>query len=1157
MIMTTPAPNLIPDDDNAQSLGDLRDIDFLNYIQKNFPAAAPPEELYPGDAAYLTSMGYNPNNISPDLDYGQRQEFTDQLRKAWSSRTREGLETEPQYQFQTPMSRVMSASEEQGRANPAETDVFFDESKYMGDADKLAREAGMRMLPGVERPTYTGPPGMSAGFRGGGGMPQKEKFASAPEGVQKLMYHVPQSPDYKRAMEFALSQSPEFKDAAPNYDWGVEVEPHKEKVMYRDPNHGDQYTYLFQPGLDGFDVKQEGPKLGAMGLVGVATAVFSGHPVAGPALTDTMLWMGFRTKELRDARENKLLKKTIVNPETGEETTEDWSDREIRLQGLKESAFIFGASLLTPVMISALARTGRVIDPGNPAFETVKGLGLDKEALVAGTEILKAVFKEMSEKEGGEAAGKILKTLSAPEIIAYARNLQQTGKLTKLRDLPKDQVNNWVDRLYAPGAESIEGGALQLQMVKYAETESGPTAELIKTMLRRKRDLIDELRKGQLKQAGYDELAEITELTNPKAAVEGGLNIIGATEAAKRGLIESAKDELKAIETKALTLGKEASEGGVPGSTLATNLREGIQKLQDNAFAATSKRYDAVWEKIAAESTDPLRPFEVDIIPLMNYAKNRVKEMKQSVLADLQLVEGGGNILKQLGRTREIKNAKGEVVGYERSPFATFQNDIVLLRKFERQAKTQGNYQLEFELSTLKDQMVSLRRDTLMSAARNMTNKKEGQGILTELADLEMTYAKNIGLWRKGFIGNLMERTKGSTKGMFGQYKMNDITFLNNVLSNSFTKKEIEPLLKLVNQREDIRLMFVDAVRGRYKNELELNQGQPLTPEQHRSFQRDNKEALDNFLIESEKAMFDTAETASIGIKTQQRQQQAIIDRLNKTPWGVKLTSDDLTKEPQTIFNKMWKSGGTTDKFDANTQLFEILNSKEAGEQGKEAIKSFKGRVLRDLDEKANIFGTQGDGTISTEGLNTYMKKHGALLEIWGGKEFVQSMDTLQTMSRFIDDLPIKGARAGERGFYQMVLSNLARVIVGMFTREGRALTAIQVVGGKMGLNRIMADLAEGEKLATRVKATAWMRDPKLLETIRRSLVLGELYTGQPNVIGEAVPKANMPAGESDIETAPVIPPILRGLETYDTYESYNVGGKVKRSKLMKLKYGL
>ena len=1133
---------MITDDDNAQSLGDLRDIQFLDYVQKNFPVAAPPEEIYPGDRAYLTSMGYNPDNISPDLDYGQRQEFSDQLQKAWLSRTREGLETEPQYQFQTPMSRVMSASEEQGRANPAETDVFFDESKYMGDADKLARESGMRMLPGVERPTYTGPPGMSAGFRGGGGMPQEETYASAPEEVQKVVYHVPDSPDRKRAIEFALSQSPEFKDAPPNYDWGVEVEPHKEKVMYRDPNHGGQYTYLFQPGLDGFDVKQEGPKLGAMGVVGVASAVFSGYTVGAPALTDTMLWMGFRTKELRDARENNLLKKVIVDPETGEETTEDWSDREIRLQGLKESAFIFGASLLTPILVGGLAKVGRKIDPGNPAFETVKGLGLDKDALVAGTEILEIVFKEMSEKEGGEAAGKILKTLSAPEIIAYARKLQQTGKLAelkKLRDLPADQVNNWVDRLYGANAESIEGGALQLQMVQYAETQSGPTAELIKNMLRRKRDLIDELRRGQLNDAGYKELAEITELTNPEAASKGGLAIIGGVEAAKRGQIVVAEKALLDVETEALKAGQDASVGGVGATTGARPIRSAFQDLKDTAFNTTTERYKDFFKQTGA--------IKVDVDPLIAFANTRLKEMKTSLLAGLTLDEGGGKILAQLGKTRllkkPIKNASGEVIRkYKLSTFDSYSDDIQLVRMFKRQAYDEKKHKLAWELRALEQEMVALRRDTLHAASHG------DQKLLTQITNIEKTYAKNIELWNKGFIGNLLKRTKTSPKGMFGEYRLNDVEFLNTVMANNLGKEEIEPLLNLANKNTDIRLMFVNAIRGRYKHELDLNKGKPLSEGQHRTFMNKNSEALDNFLTKDERAMFTNAQDASIGIKTQQREKQLILDRLNKTPWGKKLTAEDIAAEPQTIFNKMWKSGGTSDKFNANVELFEIL--KKGGKQGKEAIKSFKGRILRDLDEKANIFGTQGDGTISTEGLNTYLKKHGPLLEVWYGKRFMQSMDTLKTMSRFIDDLPVKGARAGERGFYQMVLSNLTRVIVGMFTREGRALTAIQVVGGKMGLNRIMADLAEGEKLATRVKATAWMRDPKLLEIIRRSLVLGELYTGE-------VPKANIPAGESDIETAPVIPPILRGLETYDTYESYNVGGKVKRSKLMNLKYGI
>jgi hypothetical protein len=189
------------------------------------------------------------------------------------------------------------------------------------------------------------------------------------------------------------------------------------------------------------------------------------------------------------------------------------------------------------------------------------------------------------------------------------------------------------------------------------------------------------------------------------------------------------------------------------------------------------------------------------------------------------------------------------------------------------------------------------------------------------------------------------------------------------------------------------------------------------------------------------------------------------------------------------------------------------------------------------------------------------MENNGALVDLYMGTTFRNGVKTLETMSRFINSMPTTGARAGERGFLQGVISNLTRVYVGMFTREGRALTAIQVLGGRWFTKKIMSDLAEGEKTVTRLKATKWMRDPRTIEAIRRSLVFLDLYTGKPSLIGiEDTPNANRPAGDLDIETAPKIPPILRGLETYDTlkpYESYNVGGKVKRSKLMKLKYGL
>ena len=1139
--------------DNPQSFGDVRDMQLLEYLQERYPVDEAPEEIYPGDAAYLTSMGYNPYNISPDLDYQQRQDLSDQLQKAWFSRTREGLETEPQYQFQSPMGRMMTSVQGQ-RATPAETELFFDESKYMGDPDKLAAASGVRTLPQAPRPMVQEGAPTEPGFKGTQQPDDRIVFASAPEDVQSKLFHVPDSPDKKRAIEKALGESPEFKNVPEGYDWGVKLEPHNDREMYRDPNHGGQYTYLYEPGLNAPDIKEEAPKLATMLGAGVTAAIFSGRPILGPALTDTLIWQGFRTKELRDAREGGFLRTTTVD-ENGKEATRDWTDREINIQGAKESAMVFGISLATPLVIWALGKGGRTVAPGDPKFEPVGGLGMDKESLESGYDILHKVFSNIESKESREASLELLSALSGPEILAYSRTLEKTGKLRALTNVPREMVDGWLTKIY--GGDKIEGGALQAQMIKFGQEQSGPEAEIIRSALRRKEQLITKHRQALLTKEENDELANLLVLTEKdvlESETRGGLDIISAVEAAKKGEIEVAETALKDIEADAFKAGEKAAEGGSPGIVIATQARGALQDLRDDVFEDTTKRYNKFYDDIEAESTrDGLRPFMVNIEPLMNYAANRIKKMDQSLVADLLDKEGGGNILKRLGRKRAITDETGEIVGYKPSDFASFQDDLIAIRKFKRQAYDEKKWQLASELNALEQEMKQLRTDTLSSAARNIGGGR-GDKLLKEITDLERDYRINKAEWDAGFIGKLLERVPGAQKGVFGEYTTNDMAFLNKVLSNKISENEIKPLVQLARNNADINEMFVNAIKGRYKTELDLNNGKPLTPAQHKTFMAKNDVAMNRFLTEAEREPFKNAQSMSLKIKTDQREAKIILDRINKTPWGKDLTAPDLAAEPQTIFKKLW----TPDKFNANRELYEILDSDAAGEQGQIALKSFKSRIIRDMDKKTNFFGTKGEGDINTTALAKYMEDNGALVDLYMGTPFRNGVKTLETMARFINSLPTTGARAGERGFLQGVLSNLTRVYVGMFTREGRALTAIQVLGGRWFTKKIMSDLAEGEKTVTRLKATKWMRDPKTLEAIRRSLVFLDLYTGKPSLIGiEDTPNANRPAGDLDIETAPKIPPILRGLETYDTYESYNVGGKVKRSKLMNLKYGI
>ena len=1143
--------------DPNEDLGDiLRDPFFEQHMQNKYVVDPPAAEVYPGDEAVLQSLGYNEFNISPNLDYKQRQGLSDQLRKAWFSRTKEGLETKPQYQFQSPMGRIMTATGSR-RASPAETELSFDINKYLDDPDKLARESGMRTVPvedySFARDTVSDLPSFF------GKDPERDqtkyKFASAPEGAQDAIYDLPYSPDWPRAAEKALRESEEFKDVDFNYKWGLKMEPHNKKPMYRDPRFGGQYTYVFEPGLDAYDIKKEAPLIGTMTATALAAAVLAKNPVAVPAVVDTVVYSTWRIAELKKARKNDFLKTTRIDPVTNKEVLEDWTNGEIRLQAAKESAFVFGISMLTPLVINNMARLGKTVDPTNPAFQKVGGLPLDKDQLVASRNYLKEIFRAASEKEGSERAMEILSVMSGPEMNAYAKKLGMTGKYANRKIINQDVVR---DDVLAKTGE-VEGGAVQRQMLEFAENETGPEADLLRKVLGKKQQLFDDLRQRRLSDEEFENLLELVVLTEGDEATIGGIKILGATEAVKRPAIEAAETTLETTQANLQRIGSDMAEGGVPAQTIARPARTRLHKLRDLEFKKTNKEYKDFFSQTGA--------IKIDIDPLVNYASNRIKGFKKSVFAGTKYKEGGGGLLQELGATRKlkkpIKKDDGIVREYKLSTFNQFSDDLQTVRRLKRQAGDQKNYELEFELRNLENEMKGLRTDALLNAAREMPKGGPRTDLIKKIKKLETTYAQNIAKFEKGFIGTLLKRTEGSRRGMFGEYKLGDVEFLNKVLNKNIGDDEIEPLLKLISGPEnlDIQLMFADAIKGQYKAKMQggVLDGplKPLTAAQHTAFKNKYEPAMRRFLTKDQQKIYNNAANAAEKIKESVISQKNIIRSLNDTPWGKSLLKEDVGAEPQRIFNKMWKSGGEDDMFNANKELYKILHSPGAGKQGIDATKAFKARIMRDMEDATHIFSTKDTGLTSSRALDDYLEEYGPLLKIWYGEPFLNSMKTLQKMARFFETLPATGPRAGERSFYQGVLSNLARVIVGMFTREGRALTAVQVVGSKFATKRIFSDLIEGDKLATRLEATKWMSDPKVLESIRRGLVLGELYTGQPNIIGEAVPKANLPAGELDIETAPVIPPVLRGLTTYDKYESYNIGGRVKRSKLMPLRYDL
>jgi hypothetical protein len=1102
--------------------------EFLTAYGPKVPATVQPK--YPGDAAVLQSFGHNPANIYADLDETRKQELSDLLREAWYTKTPAGEDIE--------LERIKSFGPEdiaagmtggftayQSLTPSAESTLNLQIGDYMDDPLKLAAESGVAF----QGPEYLGK--------------KKTPFLSAPQDAQKRLYYVPESVDYERAMKKVLRESPQYENVPTTYDWEIKREPHTERFMYRDPLDQGRYRFFYEPGLNKFDVKTEAPKLGAMlvaGTTGMITGAAVGKPIMGGMVADTLTYGSIRAHELTKARRENLLKKEVMNAD-GNVQIEDWSNGDIAGQIAKETALVAGASVLTPILMSAVARAFRTFGSSNPAFQPVKGLPFTIDDFVKAFDAVEQTYAMayITSKESGEEAMRIFNSLSAPQIMSEAERLagMQVG-ISRMARIGLKDVKG----------EQLAGGKLQRQIENIAQRGQGEAGELANAFIQGQKEVLRGA-KGKTAAAappgetGYPTIKQVLDAAQGEEATAAGRQAILATQTVRGAEIEAGEQALKVIETEPKRLGKLLIKDAESEKILTSPIRRGIQKFRTDAYEASSKEYDAIDKEILrlaeaqAAKTEGAQVFgsytDANLKPLAQYADEVLAGFKRGSTPETRFAEGAGKRLKEL--------ADIIAPGSTRRSFTSLKQldaDLQSVRLAKRTARKKGRWQEERDLRLLEEEYKALRQDTLIKAAGRLGDKDQGAILVQRILDNEAAYAQKIDMFEKGLIGKLLGRTVQSKKGLFGEYKLDDIRFINK-LFGQHSPEEIAPLREMVfrSGNEDLRAMIANAVKGRYKQKMmESGELKGLTEAQHTTFKRQNQDNIDWWLNKTEREIFDDATTAARGITKEVKQQQSIINNLKKTPWGK--TIDDDFPEPQTIFDKTWGKG----KFNASKELNKIF--KQAGDVGENAARGYRAKIMREMSEKTKNFSNANE-------IDNYLAKNKDILEIWYGKAFVPGLRNLARISRMFERIPATGAEAAERSLALKVGSDLARVYVGIFTREGRILTAITRLGLSSRQTRVIREILNPRELVDRFKATAWMRDPKNMAAVKSLLIPGVLYNDE-GFLGQA---RSYKVSEPRIETEEKIPPVYR--EMGFTYESYNIGGRVKRSKLMPLRYDI
>jgi len=227
-----------------------------------------------------------------------------------------------------------------------------------------------------------------------------------------------------------------------------------------------------------------------------------------------------------------------------------------------------------------------------------------------------------------------------------------------------------------------------------------------------------------------------------------------------------------------------------------------------------------------------------------------------------------------------------------------------------------------------------------------------------------------------------------------------------------------------------------------------------------------------------------------------------------------KLKNARNSNEPEALFDAIWRDGRIS-----NTEtLLKVLPE--------ESISDFQKLIYRDFIEK---------GSNSPEAISKYLQQHGEGLKVVFGDEFV---DGLNTYNKIIKSVNVEsvGGKIGDDELMTMT-TNLARAYVGIFTRPGRVITAVNQVRRKVRKGSFEDMILNPEKLYKRIKRGEFLENQAFMINAR---ALGRYYGQEDGGTSKAEPdqRSALPVATPDVSID------LEGLEM-------NRGG----SPLIELKY--
>lgn len=201
-----------------------------------------------------------------------------------------------------------------------------------------------------------------------------------------------------------------------------------------------------------------------------------------------------------------------------------------------------------------------------------------------------------------------------------------------------------------------------------------------------------------------------------------------------------------------------------------------------------------------------------------------------------------------------------------------------------------------------------------------------------------------------------------------------------------------------------------------------------------------------------------------------EKQQDELQKRLskNKFPWGESALNGNSSK----LFKQTWG----VDHHSANKELYNVLQ----GTGNMDLIKDYRMLIARDMFDH-NTHGIFSNGMVDPAKLTRYLKNNREALTTWfsdpqapqAGSRFLDALENINSMAKQTMRARAPASPA-ERDILLSAVNDVARGIVGIFSRTGRAMTAGIKLNNLASTNELVHFLLDPK---TSMKGERFMRD--------------------------------------------------------------------------------